>query len=70
MIKVTRFDRSELYVNAELIEFIEATPDTVITTTTGKKVVAREPVDEVIKRIVAYRRQAYGARPFRARRST
>ncbi|MHB0886720.1 MAG: flagellar FlbD family protein [Bacillota bacterium] len=70
MIKVTRFDRSELYVNAELIEFVEGTPDTVITTTTGKKIVAREPVDEVIERIVTYRRQVYGARPVRGRRST
>jgi len=70
MIKVTRFDRSELQINAELIEFVEATPDTVISTTTGKKIVVRESVDEVIKRIVAYRRQVYGARPIRGRRSS
>jgi flagellar protein FlbD len=69
VIKVTRLNRSELVVNAELIQFVEATPDTIVTLSDGKKVVVREPVDEVIKRIIAYRRQAYAARPVRSRRS-
>ena len=42
MITVTRFDGTTLIVNAELIEFIEARPDTVLSLTTGKKVIVRE----------------------------
>lgn len=69
MIRITRLNQTELVVNAELVQFVEATPDTIITMTDGKKIVAREPVDEVIKRIIAYRHQAYSARPVRSRRS-
>ena len=57
MIKVTRFNHSELIVNADLIEFVEHTPDTVITMLTGRKVLVREPVEEVMRRVIAYRRQ-------------
>lgn len=59
MIKVTRLDRSELVVNAELIETVEATPDTVITLTNGKKLVVCEGVDEIIRRVLEYRNRAY-----------
>ncbi len=55
MIKLTRLDRRELVVNADLVEFIEGTPETIISMTTGKKVVVKESVDEVIRRIVEFR---------------
>lgn len=58
MIIVTRFDRSELVVNADLIEFVEALPDTHITLVTGKKLLVRETADEVVARVLAYRRAA------------
>jgi flagellar protein FlbD len=58
MIKVTRFDQSELIVNADLIEFIEQTPDTVISMLTGRKVLALEPAEEIVRRIIAFREQA------------
>jgi flagellar protein FlbD len=61
MIKVTRLDHSELVVNAELIETVEATPDTVITLTSGKKLVVSEHVDEIIRRVMEYRRHVCGA---------
>jgi len=57
LIKVTRFNKSSLVINAELIEFVEATPDTIITLTDGKKIVVCENVDEIIEKIIAYRRQ-------------
>ncbi len=57
MIEVTRLHNQKIIVNADLIEFVEETPDTMITTTTGKKLLVRESVDEVIKKVVAYRRQ-------------
>lgn len=62
MVKVTRFDGSELYVNADLVEFIEATPDTVMTLTTHRKIVVREPAEQVVSQIIAYQRQVR-ARP-------
>lgn len=55
MIKVTRLNRQELVINAEQIEFVEATPDTVISLTSGKKMVVSESVDEIIQRVVLYK---------------
>jgi len=57
MIEVTRLQSQKIVVNADLIEFVEETPDTMITTTTGKKLIVRESVNDVIDKVVAYRRQ-------------
>ena len=64
MITVTRLDGSEVIVNAELLELIEATPDTHLTLTDGRKLIVREAPHEVVARVIAYRRAAYG--PMRA----
>ncbi len=56
MIKVTRLNGQEFYVNAELVEFIEATPDTVVTLTTGAKLVLKDQVEDLIIRIMEYRK--------------
>jgi flagellar protein FlbD len=58
MIRVSRLRSKEadLVVNAELIELIETTPDTVITLTTGHKVIAQESADEIVRLVVAYKR--------------
>ena len=55
MIKITRLNDTVLVINAELIEFLEATPDSIITLTTGRKVVAKESVDEIIEKVVEYK---------------
>ncbi|MDR2741122.1 MAG: flagellar FlbD family protein [Treponema sp.] len=57
MIQVTRLDGKEYYINPHQIESIETRPDTTLLMLSGKYVVVREPVDEVIGRIVAYRRR-------------
>jgi len=57
VITVTRFDGSQLIVNGDLIEFIEATPDTVLSLTTGRKVVVRETPQAVVEAVIAYRRR-------------
>jgi len=57
MIKVTRFNTNVVAVNADLIELVEATPDTMITLTNGKKILVRETLDEIISRVIAYRQQ-------------
>jgi flagellar protein FlbD len=61
MIKVTRLRarEPELVVNAELIETVEATPDTVITLTTGHKIIVQESVDEIIRLVVGFKRAIY-----------
>jgi flagellar protein FlbD len=59
MVKVTKLNGTEIALNADLIESIEATPDTVIALTTGKKLMVKEPVEDVIARIVEYRRRIF-----------
>jgi len=56
MIKVTRLGGKELVVNADLIRFVESTPDTIISLTTGDKIMVQEGVDEVIRRVIEYGR--------------
>ena len=58
MIRVTRINEAELVINADLIEFVEAIPDTMITLTTGKKIMVQESIDEVIGRVAEFKRQA------------
>lgn len=55
MISVTRLNGSEIVVNADLIETVEATPDTVITLVDGKKYVVGQTTDEVVERIRQFR---------------
>lgn len=56
MIRLTRLNKNELVINADMIEFIEAMPDTIVTLTSGKKIMVFEPVDTVVERIVEYKR--------------
>ena len=58
MIKVTKLNGNELVVNADLIEFIESTPDTLISLTTGRKIMVLEEMDDVIRLAVGYRAKA------------
>lgn len=55
MIKVTRLNKSEFYVNPHQIEFMECTPNTVITMVSGRKVIVAESVEDVTESIIAYR---------------
>ena len=58
MITVTRFDHSDFIVNADLIEIVESLPDTHITLVTGKKLLVKQTADEVVARVVEFRRLA------------
>ena len=60
MIVVTRFDRSEFVLNAEFIQSVESTPDTHIVLFNGHSYVVREDRDEIVQRVLEYRRSAYG----------
>ena len=59
MIKLSKFKshEHEFVLNAELIETVEATPDTVITLTNGKKLIVEESMDEVVRLVMDYRRE-------------
>lgn len=57
MIQLTKLNKQTFVVNSDLIEVIEETPDTVITMTTGKKFVVQESKEELISKIIAYKRQ-------------
>ncbi len=56
MIRLTRLNGGPFYLNPELIEHLETTPDTLITLTNGHQFMVREPVDEVIRLVFDYRR--------------
>ena len=57
MIKVTRLDGMEYFINPHQIESIEIRPDTTLVMLSGKHLVVREEVDEVLGRIETYRRR-------------
>ena len=60
MIKTTKLDGTEYYINPHQIESIELRPDTTLLMLSGKYVVIKEEVDGVIDRIVEYRRRIGG----------
>ncbi len=55
MIHVTKLNKHPVVVNADLIEFVESTPDTLITLTTGRKFMVMESLEDVLARVVSYR---------------
>jgi|YelNatPaOPRAMG01_1025707.scaffolds.fasta_scaffold00041_72 flagellar protein FlbD len=59
MIPVTKLDGSEIWVNPELIQFMKATPDTVITLTTGEKLIVKEEIQKIRDSIIQFYKQVY-----------
>ncbi len=57
MIKVTRLDGTEYFINPHLIECIEVRPDTTLMMQSGKSNIVREEVDEVLNRIEGFYRR-------------
>jgi flagellar protein FlbD len=56
MIRLTRLNHVPMMLNADLIEHLEVTPDTIITLTTGQKFMVLESADEVLDRVIEFRR--------------
>ncbi|PIQ28629.1 flagellar protein [bacterium (Candidatus Blackallbacteria) CG17_big_fil_post_rev_8_21_14_2_50_48_46] len=56
MIELTRLNGHKIVVNLDLIKFIEATPDTLLTLSTGDKLMVQESVEEVLERVIVFRR--------------
>ena len=59
MIKLTRLGGEPFILNAELIRYVEARPDTFITLTTGERLVVTETMDEVLDRAVRYQQSKH-----------
>jgi flagellar protein FlbD len=56
MIKLTRLNRVPLIVNADLIEHVEGTGDTVVALTNGQKFLVLESAEEVVDKVIEYRK--------------
>jgi len=63
MIQLTRLNNHPLVVNSDLIKFVEQAPDTVITLVSGEKIVVRESAQDVLARVVEFRRSILHAAP-------
>ena len=59
MITITRLNDKEIVLNCELIELVEANPDTTITTTTGRKLIVKESVEEIVAATKKYKREIH-----------
>jgi flagellar protein FlbD len=63
VIKLTRLNGHAVLVNADLIESVETTPDTVITLVGGNKLIVRDTMETIQERIVEFKRKIYGPAP-------
>jgi flagellar protein FlbD len=63
MIQLTRLNHAPLVLNSDLIEHMEVTPDTVVTLTTGQKIVVLESAEEVVERVIQFRRSIIAGSP-------
>lgn len=59
MIELTRLNLTQFSINPELIEMVESTPDTVITLTTGRKLIVKETRQEVKNLVLLYKKEIY-----------
>ena len=62
MIKLEKLNGTMIVVNADIIESIEATPDTVLNLATGNRFIVKNPVDEVVAKVIEYKKQVYAER--------
>ncbi len=59
MIPVTRLNGQEVYVNADLILFLESSPETILTLENGKKITVKETIPQVVDQIVEFKSRCY-----------
>ena len=59
MILLTRLNDSKVVINSDLIEFIEALPDTIVTLSTGQKIMVKESVEDVVQKVKEYKRDIF-----------
>lgn len=59
MIEVTRINETKMLINCDLIETVEETPDTVVTFTSGKKIIVKESRQEIRNLVILYKRECF-----------
>ncbi|MCE1254704.1 MAG: flagellar FlbD family protein [Anaerolineae bacterium] len=59
MILLTHFNGSQFYLNADIIQTVEATPDTVITLINNQKILVKEKSEKVVEKIITYQRMVH-----------
>jgi flagellar protein FlbD len=64
VILVSRLNGTHFYVNAELIQTVESTPDTVLSFASGDKLIVHESAEDIVQRIIDYRRKVFSGLPF------
>ncbi|MEI7989117.1 MAG: flagellar FlbD family protein [Chloroflexota bacterium] len=62
MIYVTRLNGKKFYINAELVQLVESTPDTVITLINGAKYIVKDSAEEIVQRILEYHQTVSGSK--------
>ncbi|MGE3975027.1 MAG: flagellar FlbD family protein [Bdellovibrionales bacterium] len=62
MISLRRLNSSEVFVNPDLIRFVEATPDTVVTLTDGMQLLVKDSPEEIINKVKDFRRSYLSTR--------
>jgi flagellar protein FlbD len=60
MIEVTRLNDKKLIINADLIEKVEESPDTMITLTSGNKIIVKESRQEIKNLVILYKKEVFG----------
>ncbi len=63
MIALIRLNGRPIMVNADMIESVETTPDTVVTLTSGNKLIVRDSMDTLQQKIIDFKRKIYGPPP-------
>ncbi len=57
MVRLTHLNGKEFYLNSDLLLCLESTPDTLLVMTSGEKILVKESPEEVVDRIVGFRRR-------------
>jgi flagellar protein FlbD len=59
MVKLTKIDGTEIYVNADEIESIESAFNSTITLRSSRKIVVKESAEEIKEKVIEYKRQIF-----------
>jgi flagellar protein FlbD len=55
MIALQKLNGQEFVLNADYIEMVESTPDTVLSLTNGKKLIVKNSVEDIVRKVVEYK---------------
>lgn len=59
MVRLTRYDGTKFVLNCDIIQYVESTPDTIITLVTKEKLMVREKVEDVVEAVIDFKRKIF-----------